>query len=107
MAGVLSCLEDDLSDLIISWIRTGVAVVGGSVIAWLAVRGIKLDPASAAAVVLAVGGACVTLYQVAVSALQRRWPWVGLLLGSTKAPSYSSVRSTRERRPGGRTGWGV
>ena len=75
-------------DLFLSWVRTAVPAAVGSLIAWLAVKGIVLDPAEATGLILAVGGACVTIYQVVVSTLQRRWPIVGVLLGSTKSPTY-------------------
>ena len=75
-------------DLFLSWVRTAVPAAVGSLIAWLAVKGIVLDPAEATGLILAVGGACVTIYQVLVSTLQRRWPIVGVLLGSTKSPTY-------------------
>lgn len=75
-------------DLFLSWIRTAVPAAVGSVIAWLATKGLVLDPAEATGLILAVGGICVTLYQVVVSTLQRRWPIVGVLLGSTKVPVY-------------------
>jgi CBS-domain-containing membrane protein len=90
-------------DLFLSWVRTAVPAAIGSFIAWLAVKGIVLDPAEATGLILAVGGACVTLYQVAVSTLQRKWPIVGVLLGSTKMPSYAEhahpgVHSDRDLR---------
>ncbi|WP_433252829.1 hypothetical protein ACQPYK_08510 [Streptosporangium sp. CA-135522] len=80
-------------DLFLSWVRTAVPAAVGSLIAWLATKGLVLDPAEATGLILAVGGICVTLYQVTVSTLQRRWPIVGVLLGSTKLPTYQSGTS--------------
>lgn len=90
-------------DLILSWVRTAVPAAVGSLIAWLATKGLVLDPAEATGLILAVGGACVTLYQVIVSTLQRKWPVVGVLLGSTKVPVYrpgasQGVHSDRDLR---------
>ncbi|OUC99305.1 hypothetical protein [Streptosporangium minutum] len=75
-------------DLVLSWVRTAVPAAVGSLIAWLATKGLVLNPAEATGLILAVGGVCVTLYQVLVSTLQRKWPIVGVLLGSTKVPTY-------------------
>lgn len=90
-------------DLILSWVRTAVPAAVGSLIAWLATKGLVLDPAEATGLILAVGGVCVTLYQVAVSTLQRKWPIVGVLLGSTKVPVYrdgtsQGIHSDRDLR---------
>lgn len=87
-------------DLFLSWVRTAVPAAVGSFIAWLAVKGIALDPAQATGLILAVGGACVTVYQVVVSTLQRRWPIVGVLLGSTRVPVYKSGLSEGQRTYG-------
>ncbi|GHH67673.1 hypothetical protein GCM10017673_15060 [Streptosporangium violaceochromogenes] len=81
-----------MHDLILSWIRTAVPAAAGSLIAWLTTKGIDVDAEEAAALILAVGGACTALYQVVVSTLQRRWPVVGVLLGSTKVPVYRAGR---------------
>lgn len=75
-------------DLILSWVRTAVPAAVGSLIAWLATKGYNLDPEQATGLILAIGGAAITLYQVVVSTLQRKWPIVGVLLGSTKVPVY-------------------
>jgi CBS-domain-containing membrane protein len=86
-------------DLVLSWIRTAVPAAVGSLIAWLATKGLEIDPAEATGLILAIGGACVTLYQVAVSTLQRRWPIVGVLLGSTKVPTYKPGLSEGRHNP--------
>ncbi|MFI7532563.1 hypothetical protein [Streptosporangium sp. NPDC049376] len=89
-----------MNDLILSWIRTAVPAAVGSLIAWLATKGLTLDPAEATGLILAVGGVCVTLYQVVVSTLQRRWPIIGVLLGSTRVPTYqATARGTHSDRP--------
>ena len=87
-------------DLFLSWVRTAVPAAVGSLIAWLAVKGVVLDPAQATGLILAVGGACVTVYQVLVSTLQRKWPIVGVLLGSTKVPVYKDGVSQGQRTYG-------
>lgn len=84
-------------DLILSWIRTAVPAAVGSLIAWLAVKGIVVDPETVIQVVLAVGAACTVLYQAVVSTLQRKWPIVGVLLGSTRVPTYKDGFSQGQR----------
>ena len=87
-----------LNDLILSWWRTGVAAAFGSLFGWLASRGLDLDPEAQTAVIVAVTGACITAWQVLVSTLQRKWPIIGILLGSTRQPTYVSPD---EREQGG------
>lgn len=75
-------------DLLLSQIRTAVPAAVGSFIAWLALKGFVIDPATATGLILAAGAASTTVYQAVVSTLQRKWPLFGVLLGSTKVPVY-------------------
>jgi cobalamin biosynthesis protein CobD/CbiB len=97
-----------LQDKVISTVRTMVAAAAGWVIAWLAVKGFRLDAQTS----LLVQGAAVTLatglYHAAVSWVQRRWPrvvrrwphlgralavFVALALGSMRQPvAYAPPR---------------
>lgn len=77
-----------MHDLILSWIRTAVPAGVGGLAAWLATKGIAVDPQDALTVGATVGASATVAYQVVVSTLQRRWPIVGVLLGSTKSPTY-------------------
>ncbi|MFJ2029414.1 hypothetical protein [Streptosporangium sp. NPDC087985] len=77
-----------MHDLILSWVRTAVPAGVGGLAAWLATKGVDVDPADALAVGAGVGAATTTVYQVTVSTLQRKWPLIGILLGSTRMPTY-------------------
>ncbi|WP_217370130.1 hypothetical protein [Nonomuraea antri] len=90
-----------MNDLILSWIRTAVPAAVGAFVAWLALRGVEVDPQTVIAVTAAAGAAATTFYQAVVSTLQRRWPIVGVLLGSTRRPTYSADQGYH---PGQHTG---
>ncbi|MCG5220252.1 hypothetical protein [Streptosporangium sp. KLBMP 9127] len=79
-----------MHDLILSWIRTAVPAGAGGLAAWLGTKGFDVAPEHALAVGASVGAAATTVYQATVSTLQRRWPLVGVLLGSTKVPTYKA-----------------
>ncbi|TDE40484.1 hypothetical protein E1295_31795 [Nonomuraea mesophila] len=79
-----------MHDLIRSWIRTAVPAGVGGLAAWLGTKGLDVDPADALAVGAGVASAATVVYQAIVSTLQRRWPVVGVLLGSTKSPTYTT-----------------
>ncbi|MFI6317263.1 hypothetical protein ACIBG8_07080 [Nonomuraea sp. NPDC050556] len=74
---------------ILSLWRTVVPTAVGGLLGWLALRGITIEGVtaeqlSAGAVVLGTG-----LYYGVFRALEQRWPALGVLLGSTKQPSYT------------------
>ncbi|MBB5081392.1 hypothetical protein [Nonomuraea endophytica] len=69
--------------------RTVVPSLVGGILGWLALRGIAIEGVtaeqiSAGAVVLGTG-----LYYGVFRALEQRWPALGILLGSTKTPTYA------------------
>lgn len=81
-----------MNDIITSLIRTYVPVIVGSLIAWLAARGIKVDDATSAAVVTALSGTIILAYYTVIRLLERKFPKVGILLGSTKKPEYTETK---------------
>lgn len=76
-------------DLVVSLIRTVVPVIVGSVLGWLAARGLDLGPEAAAGVIPAVTGLCIVGYYSAVRWLETRHSRAGLLLGRTAQPVYT------------------
>ena len=78
-----------MSDLIVSYIRTGVPVLVGTIVSWLVTLGIALDPDTQAALIAGLTGALIAAYYAIVRALERRWPAVGVLLGKRTEPTYS------------------
>ena len=77
-----------MSNQIVSWIRTGVPMAVGSLIAWLVSLGVEI-PAGAEEGVTALLVAVVSfLYYVLARALEKRWPQLGWLLGIPSQPKY-------------------
>jgi len=72
-----------MSDLIVSYIRTLVPIAVGAVVSWGILPASLSDQAAAAAT-----GAVIGLYYVLVRLLERKWPKLGWLLGTPKAPTY-------------------
>lgn len=70
-----------------SVIRTVVPLVLGSLVGWLATRGVRVDVTAVTTIVDATLGG---LYYVVVRAIEQRWPKAGWLLGAPGAPSYAS-----------------
>lgn len=87
-----------MSDLIVSYIRTGVPVVVGAVVAWLITLGVELDAETQAALITGLTGVCIAAYYAAVRALERRWPKVGVLLGKKSEPSYADTYVGEHKR---------
>ena len=81
-----------MNDLVTSFIRTYVPVIVGSLIAWLAARGINVDEQTSGAAVTALTGAIILAYYTVVRLLERKFPKIGVLLGSSKKPEYTEVK---------------
>ena len=74
-----------MSDLTPSIIRTGVPLIVGPVVTWAASKGVDIDGEALTSAIAAVVGLA---YYIAARLLERRWPALGRLLGSKKAPTY-------------------
>ena len=77
-----------MSDFITSQIRTVSPIVVGGLISWLATLGLELDAETQSGLVIALTGILQAAYYLIVRLLERRWPKVGVLLGSAKKPAY-------------------
>lgn len=76
-------------DLGASYVRTGVTLAVGTLIAWLARRAnIVIDEATSAGVTAAFTTTTIGLYYLVVRALETKIPAFGWLLGLAKLPSY-------------------
>jgi hypothetical protein len=71
-----------------SIIRTVVPIIVGSVIAWLAARGVKVDEAT---ILPAVDAVVAAAYYALIRLVEDKWPKAGWLLGSPGAPTYASA----------------
>lgn len=75
-----------MSDYGRSVVRTVVPLIVGTIVGWLATRGVEVDRASLIAVVDPIVAA---IYYALVRVIERRVPSFGWLLGVPGAPSYA------------------
>lgn len=79
-----------MSDHLVSLIRTYVPLGVGAGLTWLAsVLGVVVDESTSTAATVAAVGIASAAYYTVVRQLEKRWPALGVLLGSTKQPAYS------------------
>lgn len=69
-----------------SLIRTIVPIAVGSLVGWLATRGVEVD---ATAIIPTVDAIVAAVYYAVVRAAEQKWPKAGWMLGSPGAPSYA------------------
>lgn len=77
-----------MSNYITSLIRTHVPILVGTLISWLATKGLELDESTAAGLIAALTGALISVYYIVVRTLERKFPRVGVLLGVPTTPEY-------------------
>jgi hypothetical protein len=83
------------SDYVTSLIRTLVPVLVVSGLTSIATRfGLVFDEHTSNDVVVGITGLVISLYYAAVRTLERRWPIIGVLLGSSKKPAYEDADTT-------------
>lgn len=80
-----------MSATITSLIRTWVPVVVGSFVAWLVTLGVTLDPSAQTGLTVGLTGLLIAAYYTVIRLLERKWPFLGVLLGSASAPSYGDT----------------
>lgn len=78
-----------MSDLLVSWIRTAVPVGVTALTAWLLSKGIVVGDEAEAGLVTGLSGLVGATYYALARILERKYPWLGFLLGSRKQPTYS------------------
>lgn len=78
-----------MNDFITSQIRTYIPILVGSIVSWLATRGIEIDAEATAGAVVAITGLASALYYLIARLLEENISSkFGLLLGSKKKPTY-------------------
>lgn len=77
-----------MSDFLVSQIRTHVPVLVGTLISFLATLGLDLDVKTQAGLIAGLTGVIISLYYLIVRLIEKKFPKVGILLGSTKTPNY-------------------
>ena len=79
-----------MSDLIPSLIRTYTPIIVGQLVAWLTLKGVQLDDATVVGLTAALGGTVSAVYYLVVRLLEKKFPAIGVLLGSTRKPEYAA-----------------
>ena len=74
-----------MNDYLVSLIRTVVPAAVAVAITWLANFGVEIDSTEA---ITFLTGLVISIYYAVVRALERRFPWVGWLLGMPRPPTY-------------------
>lgn len=82
-----------MSDLIPSLIRTYVPLLVSWLAGLLIARGVEVSTETQLALASALGAIVAAVYYAAVRAAEKRWPALGVLLGSKKTPSYGGSDS--------------
>lgn len=77
-----------MSNTVVSLIRTYVPLGVAVLVGWLASLGIVVDDSTRSLLVGGIGALAAALYYAGVRLAEKQWPWVGLLLGAAKAPTY-------------------
>lgn len=81
-----------MQNFVTSLIRTYVPIIVGALVAWLVTVGVELDADTQAGLIVAMTGALQAVYYLVVRLLERKFPQLGVLLGSAQKPVY--VEST-------------
>jgi hypothetical protein len=82
----------NLSALVTSGIRTGVPMLVGFILSWLAARGFDIDETSVAGVVSFLTALFGWLYYLLARVIEMKFPKFGWLLGSSVQPKYVNVK---------------
>ncbi|GAA4599854.1 hypothetical protein GCM10023194_80840 [Planotetraspora phitsanulokensis] len=78
---------------ILSLVRTVVPKAVGGVLGWLALHGIVIEGLTEGQISLGATVLGAAVYYAVVRALELKYPVLGVLLGSTKQPSYSKSKA--------------
>lgn len=88
----------DVSNYLISAIRTYVPIVIGSALAFVALHfGIVVDDGTEAALAVPLTGVLIAAYWSLVRLLERKWPRLGVFLGVAAKPVYESAAGRMKR----------
>lgn len=89
-----------IQDQFISYVRTGVNLLVGFLVTWIAQHWhIVIDPNTQAYVVAFFMFIVTFLYYVIVRAIERHFPQAGFLLGIPKPPVYPSSPGSENAHP--------
>lgn len=86
-----------MNNFVISQIRTYVPIAVGYMMSWAVSLGIELDPETEKNITLALGALLSGLYYYIARLLERRWPQLGWLLGSSQQPAYKEPTNANRK----------
>jgi hypothetical protein len=69
-----------------AFIRTYTPLVVSALVGWLASVGLNVSDEAQTALAVGIGGVAAAAYYAIIRALEKRWPALGVLLGSAKTP---------------------
>lgn len=81
-----------MNNLVVSFIRTYVPISVGSLLSWLATKGLEIDAETGAGLIVFLTGVLIAAYYGVVRLLERQWPQLGMLLGSAKTVKYTAPK---------------
>lgn len=82
-----------MSNFVTSLIRTWVPIAVGVGLTWLAEElGVVIDDSMRVEVAALATGVVIAAYYLVARVLERKWPALGFLLGSTSKPTYVAPR---------------
>lgn len=81
-----------MNDLVTSFIRTYVPIAVGTLLSWLATKGLEIDAQTGAGLIAGITGILIAAYYGVIRLLERQWPKLGILLGSAKKPEYQLTK---------------
>lgn len=84
-----------MGNFVTSLIRTWVPIIVGAVIAWLASRGIDIEPEQAEGLVAFLTALFSGVYYLVIRWLEQRFPQIGWLLGQAKQVKYAAPKEVK------------
>ena len=85
-------------NLFVSLIRTYVPIAVGAFLTYLAINfNVVVDAGTSLGLTTAFTGLVMAVYYTLARFLESRWPWFGVLLGSTRQPAYKSELEQPQR----------
>lgn len=76
-----------MGNLVPSLVRTYVPIAVGALIAWLVTFGVELDPTAEQGLTVTLTGILIAVYYTIIRLLEKKFPWVSVLLGSNQIPA--------------------
>ena len=81
-----------MNDALVSLIRTYVPIGVGAVLSWLLTLGITVDDSAQAGLIAGITAVVTASYYALVRLAELRFPWLGVLLGTKRQPTYDTSK---------------